>query len=85
MGLYRIDFDRVWDIGQICRWNMDITKVEAELRVYASQGTHISQIVKPHLKLFDKLQGPSHGKQKRITTQTSDEIHCHSDSVSDSI
>ena len=43
--------------------DMDIKKVEAEIRTYASKGTHISQALKPYRQLLDKLnndgQSPS--------------------------
>ena len=36
--------------------DMDMVKVEAEIRKYASKGTHISQTMKPYKALFSRLQ-----------------------------
>lgn len=35
--------------------DMDIAKVEAEIRKYASKGTHISQVLKPYKALMSRL------------------------------
>ena len=44
--------------------DMDIKKVEAEIRTYASKGTHISQALKPYRQLLDKLK--HNGQSPRI-------------------
>ena len=44
--------------------DMDIKKVEAEIRTYASKGTHISQALKPYRQLLDKLN--NNGQSPRI-------------------
>ncbi len=44
--------------------DMDIKKVEAEIRTYASKGTHISQALKPYRQLLDKLN--NNGQRPRI-------------------
>ncbi len=44
--------------------DMDIKKVEAEIRTYASKGTHISQALKPYRQLLDKLNND--GQSPRI-------------------
>ena len=35
--------------------DMDMAKVEAEIRKYASKGTHISQVLKPYKVLMSRL------------------------------
>lgn len=44
--------------------DMDMVKVEAELRNYASSSSHISQLIKPYRKLLDKINGTSHENRK---------------------
>ena len=44
--------------------DMDIIKVEAELRTYARPGSHMSQLIKPYRELLDKLKGASNGNRK---------------------
>ena len=44
--------------------DMDIIKVEAELRAYASPKTHISQLVKSYREVLDKLKGASNRNRK---------------------
>ncbi|MEE1406531.1 MAG: phage/plasmid replication protein [Bacteroidales bacterium] len=47
--------------------DMDIKKVEAEIRTYASKGTHISQALKPYRQLLDKLN--NNGQSPRIKSK----------------
>ena len=35
--------------------DMDLSKVEAEIRTYASKGSHLSQIIKPYKELWSRL------------------------------
>ena len=44
--------------------DMDMVKVEAELRTYARPGSHMSQLIKPYRELLDKLKGASNGNRK---------------------
>ena len=37
--------------------DMDLSKVEAEIRTYASKGSHLSQIIKPYKELWSRLNG----------------------------
>lgn len=38
---------------------MDLAKVAAEIRTYASQGSHLSQMIKPYRELLSRLGGKS--------------------------
>ena len=53
------------DLAFLRDCDMDIVKVEAELRAYASPKTHISQLVNPYIKLLDKLNGVSNVNRKK--------------------
>lgn len=44
--------------------DMDIVKVETELRNYASSSSHISQLIKPYRKLLDKINVAPHKNRK---------------------
>lgn len=37
--------------------DMDLSKVEAEIRIYVSKGSHLSQIIKPYKELWSRLNG----------------------------
>lgn len=37
--------------------DMDLSKVEAEIRTCASKGSHLSQIIKPYKELWSRLNG----------------------------
>lgn len=52
------------DLAFLRDCDMDIVKVEAELRNYASPSTHISQLIKPYRNLLDKINGVRHGNKK---------------------
>lgn len=45
---------------------MDIAKVEAEIRKYASKGTHISQAIRPYKTLLSKLQNKGQDFKKTL-------------------
>ena len=37
--------------------NMDLSKVETEIRTYASKGSHLSQMIKPYRELWSRING----------------------------
>ena len=45
---------------------MDMVKVEAEIRKYASKGTHISQAIRPYKALLSKLQNKEQNFKKTL-------------------
>ena len=45
---------------------MDMVKVEAEIRQYASKGTHISQAIRPYKALLSKLQNKEQNFKKTL-------------------
>lgn len=44
--------------------DMDIVKVKAEIRAYASTGSHISQLVNQYRKWLNKINGTPHENRK---------------------
>lgn len=36
---------------------MDLSKVEAEIRTYASKNSHLSQMIRPYKELWSRLNG----------------------------
>lgn len=52
------------DLAFLRDCDMDIVKVEAEIRAYASPGSHISQLVRPYRVLLNKINGTPQENRK---------------------